>query len=122
FGHAFPNPALHGETLRVAAPPTPHDAARLEIRVRPQDLDPMAHVNNAVYLDWIEEAVAAAGDSEVTTATPRRVAIEYAASAEAGDALEARAWPESDGWWVRIVRPADGSEVVRGRLGPLPAD
>ena len=30
-------------------------------RVRPQDLDPMGHVNNAAYLDYLEEALAAAG-------------------------------------------------------------
>ena len=32
--------------------------------VRPQELDPMVHVNNAVYADWLEEAVIAAGGTE----------------------------------------------------------
>jgi len=94
FGHAFPNVELAADIIRVALPPEPPDGAtRLAIRVRPQNLDPMGHVNNAVYLDWLEEAVIEAGAPAAATAIPRRVAIEYAASAEPGDALEATAWP-----------------------------
>ena len=76
----------------------------------------MGHVNNAVYLDWIEEAVLEAGDPAAATAVPRRAAIEYAASAEPGDTLEAAAWPLDGGWWVRLARPADGAIVVRARI------
>jgi acyl-ACP thioesterase len=120
FGGVFPNPELDGEIIRVPAPAVPPDASRLEIRVRPQDLDPLGHVNNAVYLDWIEEAIAAVGDPAATTALPRRITIEYAASAEPGDGLEATAWPADGGWWLRLTRPADGAELVRARLGPVP--
>jgi acyl-ACP thioesterase len=118
FGHAFPNPALDAETIRVGLPPTPPDAARLAIRVRGQDLDPMAHVNNAIYLDWIEDAVAAAGDPGAAMALPRRIAIEYVASAEADDEVEAFAWRAEGVWWLRIVRVGDGADIVRARLGP----
>ena len=117
FGIVFPNVELAGEILRVPLSPTPPGAATLELRVRPQDLDPMGHVNNAVYLDWIEEVVAAAGEPEPTVVVPRRVAMEYAASAELGDDLRARAWKEGEGWSVRLSRPADGVEIVRARLG-----
>jgi acyl-CoA thioester hydrolase len=120
FGEAFPNVELDGDIIRVAPPPVPTTAAGLTLRVRPQDLDPMGHVNNAVYLDWIEEAVVAAGDPAAATAIPRRVAIEYAASAEPGDLLEAAAWQADGGWWVRLTRPADGANVVRARLGADP--
>ena len=116
FGDAFPNVELVGDIIRVAPPPVPPAAARLTLRARPQDIDPMGHVNNAVYLDWLEEAVAAAGDPAATTAVPRRVAIEYAASAEAGDALEATAWPADGGWWVHLTRAGDGANVVRARI------
>ena len=101
---------------RSFAASTPAEATSIGLRVRPQDLDPMGHVNNAVYLDWIEEAVAAAGRPEVTTAVPRRVAIEYAASAEPGDHLTAMAWPADQGWSVRLNRPTDGVDLVRARL------
>jgi acyl-ACP thioesterase len=120
FGTAFPNVELDVEIIRVVPPPPPSDATRLGLRVRPQDLDPMGHVNNAVYLDWVEEAVLEAGDPAAATAIPRRVAIEYAASAEPGDALDAVAWPADGGWWVRLTRPADGSIVLRARLGADP--
>jgi acyl-CoA thioester hydrolase len=120
FGAVFPNVELDGEIIRVAPPLPGPDAKRLGLRVRPQDLDPMGHVNNAVYLDWIEEAVLEAGDPAAATAIPRRVAIEYAASAEPGDELEAAAWQADGGWWVRLTRPADGASVLRARLGANP--
>jgi hypothetical protein len=81
----------------------------------------MGHVNNAVYLDWIEEVVASAGDRAATTTVPRRVAIEYAASAEPGDRVEAAAWAGDGGWWVRLTRPSDGADLVRARLEPAGA-
>lgn len=116
FGLAFANPELDGEIIRVSPPEAPPDAARLVLHVRPQDLDPMGHVNNAVYLDWIEEAVAAAGDVDATTAVPRRVAIEYAASAELGDDLESCAWRAGRRWWVSLTRGADRAELLRASL------
>ncbi len=116
FGEAFPNPEMDGEIIRVAAPQAPPEAAQLPLRARPQDLDPMGHVNNAVYLDWIEEAIASAGDPDATRGVPRRIAIEYAASAEPGDALVATAWREGGTWWVRLTRVEGGVVVVRARV------
>ena len=48
------------------------------------ELDPLDHVNNAVYVDWLDEALVAAGWS-AATALPRTARIEYLASAERGD-------------------------------------
>ncbi|MEO8470345.1 MAG: acyl-ACP thioesterase domain-containing protein [Chloroflexota bacterium] len=116
FGTAFPNPALTDDIIRVALPLAPDDAVTLDLSVRPQDLDPMAHVNNATYVDWIEEVVAVAGDAGIMTNTPRRIALEYAASAELGDRLRAMVWPDGDGWSVRLTREADGVDIARARL------
>ena len=116
FGTAFPNKALTDDIVRVALPPAPDHAVTLDLTVRPQDLDPMAHVNNATYVDWIEEVVVVAGGAAITTTTPRRVAIEYAASAELGDHLRATAWPDGDVWSVRLTREADGIDIARARL------
>jgi acyl-ACP thioesterase len=116
FGDAFPNVELASDIIRVSPPPEPPDAARLTLRVRPQDLDPMGHVNNAVYLDWLEEAVIEAGAPAATTTIPRRVAIEYAASAAPGDTLEAIAWPADGSWWIRLTRIDDGADVLRAAI------
>jgi len=112
FGLSFSNPELPGEILRVEQAEPPADGVRLEIRVRPQDLDPMGHVNNAAYLDWIEEVLLAAGRDDAIAALPRRLRLEYRASAGPGDSLVAVAWDGPLGWNVRISR-ADGADLVR---------
>jgi len=79
FPGRFAVPPGSFEPGRVPLPPTPADAVVVRAIVRPQDLDPMAHVNNATYLDYLEEAVLAAG-AEGTTAVgtiPRTVRMEY---------------------------------------------
>src|SRR4029453_10402907 len=74
---ATPAPAGAGE-LRLAAPPPPPPAGAVELRfaVLPHELDPMDHVNNAVYLDHLEDAVAAAGGAEDVRMLPRTVRLE----------------------------------------------
>ena len=116
FGAYFPSQPAEGALTRVRLPDVPSEAHRLDLRVRPPDIDPMGHVNNGVYLDWFEEALAAAGAPELAARLPRRIRLEYAASAEPGDVLAAISWPADGGWWQRLVRPADGVELARARL------
>jgi acyl-CoA thioesterase FadM len=99
----------------VGAPPD--DARRSEVTVRPHELDPMAHVNNAVYADWLEEAVIGAGDPGAIRRMPRLARLEYAAAADGGAVLTADAWPASDGWSLR-VRDRAGQDLLRARLEP----
>jgi acyl-ACP thioesterase len=91
---------------RVSLPATPASAERRRLTVRPHELDPMAHANNAVYLDWLEETVAASGGAEDLARVPRRYRLEYALAAEAGEALEAAAWADAGGWSFRLTRTA----------------
>lgn len=100
---------------RVALGDPTTEVRQTRIMVRPQELDPMAHVNNAVYADWLEEAVIAAGDLVATRAIPRLVRLEYAAAADAGAQLTAETWPTADGWSFR-VRDGSGVELLRARL------
>lgn len=116
FSRYFPSQPSEGALTRVRLPDAPADAHRLDLRVRPPDIDPMGHVNNGVYLDWFEEALAAAGAPDLAARLPRRIRLEYAAPAEPGDVLEAVSWPADDGWWLRLRRPADGAELARVRF------
>ena len=119
FGLSFSAPELSDDIVRVRLPPEPDGSTRLELAVRPHDLDPMGHVNNAVYLDWIEEALAAAGLGGAATTIPRRARLEYIASAPPDARVTVTAWGEPDRWWARVDRA--GADLVRasGTSGDL---
>jgi acyl-CoA thioesterase FadM len=112
FGLSFTNPELSSDITRVEATDPPSDAPTLHVRVRPHDLDPMDHVNNAVYLDWLEEALAAGGHWVAAGSLPRTVRLEYLASAAPNDEVVVRTWTDGARWHGRIAR-ADGVEFVR---------
>jgi acyl-CoA thioester hydrolase len=104
----------------------------LHVRVRYHELDPLGHVNNAVYLTWLEQAAIehaeAAGWGAAVLAglggafVARRHEIDYLRPAVAGDVLRVTTWAEA----------LDGARALRvyeiARLGtfapgePLPAD
>lgn len=111
FGLAFANPEVESEILRVTVPQDGpvHSHA---LTVRPADLDPLDHVNNAVYVDWVEEALEAAGWRAAGTALPRSTRLEYLASAERGDRIvvDLHGKPER---WAAVIHRADGLPLVR---------
>lgn len=117
FGLAFTNPELGSEILRVPPPDGP-PAHALELAVRPSDLDPLGHVNNAVYVDWLEEALDAAGWGAADAAS-RTLRLEYLASAERGNQVVVELHGDSGAWSARIRR-SDGLELVRA-TGAAPA-
>ena len=100
---------------RVELGPTPAHAHTVDFAVRPQELDPLDHANNAVYADWLDEAVIAAGDTEATRAIPRVARLEYALPAEAGALVESVVWPADEGWSYRLSGP-EGNDLLRARL------
>lgn len=122
---AFPS-AARSPTLqlgRVSLGATADDTQTRPFEVRPHELDPLDHVNNAVYADWVEEAVLAgpAGRAAIG-ALPRRLRLEYALAAGPGDRVAATCWAADAGWSCRIVRLGDGAELVRARLEPAAED
>jgi len=119
FGEAFRIPEATGQINRVSLPQTPEAASRRSFAVRPHELDPMDHVNNAVYLDWLEEAVLAGSSEEgadVISHLPRRYRLEYAAAADRGMDLTDAAWREADGTWSYRLVGADGPELFRATI------
>ena len=110
FGLAFTNPEIRSEIVRVP-PPDGAPARTLDVRVRVSELDPLDHVNNAVYVDWLDEALVAAGWNAATT-LPREVRIEYLASAERGDDVAVELHGDARRW-VAVIRRSDGLELVR---------
>ena len=86
------------------------------LTVRRQELDPMGHVNHAVYLDWLEESVAAAGGGDDLTRLPRRYRLEYDRSAEPGARLGSATWRCGPAAWAYRLTDAAGLELLRGRL------
>ena len=116
FQPVFGAPDAPFPLARVPLSEPPADAATSRFPVRPQELDPMDHVNNAVYADWLDEQVIAAGGLADVRAIPRLARLEYARAAEADSEVEAVTWgDESGGWSCRIADTA-GTELLRARL------
>lgn len=100
----------------------------LALHVTSADIDDLRHVNNVVYVRWIQDA-AVAHWRAVMGADPelghipwvvRRHEIEYKRPAFLGDDLIARTWVgDTDGRTferhTEIVRASDGRALVRAR-------
>jgi len=128
FPETFGGTELMGSVGRIPLPPTPAEATHRRFAVRPHELDPMDHANNAVYLDWLEESIIATADPaaarRATTDLPRRYRMEYALAVEAGAELDDAAWPDETGWSYRLAGVDGGADRFRARLatGPAAAD
>jgi len=91
-------------------PPTDREVFTLDIRVQPTDIDEQNHVNNVVYLRWVQEVAYAHWRANASTAllsqwnwVVLRHEIDYHAPAFLGDAIQALTW----------ISPADGPRQNR---------
>ena len=100
------------QPARVTLEPTPSEAASLRFSVRDHEIDPLAHANNAVYVDWLEEAARAIGVDGL-----RRFRLEFVAPAARGAEVVSRAWHREAGVGYRL-EGANGAELLRATAGP----
>lgn len=92
----------------------------LHIRIKPNDIDALGHVNNVVYLSWVQD-VAMAHWAFLTTPEHRekvvwvalRHEIDYVAQAVLNDAVLARTWTGL----ARGLRFARHTEIIRVKDG-----
>ncbi|MCH8683756.1 acyl-CoA thioesterase [Pedomonas mirosovicensis] len=97
------------------------------LAVQPEDIDEQGHVNNVVYLRWVQEAATA---HWLAWATPqeqdqwmwvvKRHEIEYVSPALPGDVLVARTWlGKARGArfdrFVEILRGTDGQLLAKAK-------
>ncbi len=115
FDGIFWAPEATFQLARVPLGDPPASAQRGTFVARPHELDPMDHVNNAVYADWLDEQVMAAGGRELVRAIPRTVRLEYARAVEAGATVVADVWRDEDGWSCRLT-DTTGTDLLRARL------
>jgi len=103
--------------LRVT-PGVPDESAeisRVELAVRLAELDPMGHVNNAAYLDYLDDQFLGSPGTPDAMHAPRRYRAEFVASAEPASTLTGSGWPDGHAWHFRLT-DAGGRELLRARL------
>ena len=115
-------------------PPPPPNAFTLEVRVADADLDEQRHVNNVVYLRWVQEVAVAHWEALSSPAQRAELAwvalrheIDYLAPGALGDALVLRTWvgPAEGLAFERlteVLRPRDGRVLARARTLWCPVD
>jgi acyl-CoA thioester hydrolase len=99
----------------------------LPVTVTPADIDGLGHVNNVVYLRWMQDAATAHWETVAPASLKAEVIwvvtrheIDYKAPAFVGDELVARTWvgePSGATWerFIEIRRATDDKLLARGR-------
>jgi acyl-ACP thioesterase len=106
--------------MRMEAPSPPPEAEPREFRPRRSELDPMAHVNNAAYLDYMDEQYLGLERIRHGLPVPRRYRAEFLWSAEAGAKVMGIGWEGDGDWNFRLS--TDERDLFTARLETDPAD
>jgi acyl-CoA thioesterase FadM len=95
IGEAFSDGGTF-EPGRVVLGEPAADAMSVELRVRRQDLDPMRHVNNARYLDFVDEVLGGPNPRA------KRYTLEFLRPAAPDEILSATAWRVDRSWAISL--------------------
>jgi acyl-CoA thioesterase FadM len=108
--------------FRVAFANVPADTTERSFVVRRSEADPMAHVNNAGYLDYLDEQYLTVFDApmDASLPTPRRYRAEFVGSATPGVKLVGRSWQADLAWNYRLSDES-GVDMFRASLEIDPA-
>jgi acyl-CoA thioesterase FadM len=108
----YVDPSFDAPEPLLVAEPAWTGLPTYRVQVRPSDQDSFGHVNQARYIDFVDDARRAAGLS-----APRGLSVSYEQEALAGDVLDVEVVPGVDGRHAyRMVRVADGAVVNHGAL------
>jgi acyl-CoA thioester hydrolase len=112
----------------------PHAPYEIAIAVLPGDIDQLNHVNNTVYLRWVQDAAVAHWAAAAPAQAQEdlfwvvvRHEIDYKRPAKLGDGIIARTWVGAMGHrdferHTEILRAADGALLARARTLWCPMD
>lgn len=106
--------------LSPAAASAAEQRSEREFRPRRSELDPMAHVNNAAYLDYMDEQFLGLERIRHGLPVPRRYRAEFLWSAEAGAKVVGHGWVADAAWNYRLS--TDERELFSARLETDPSD
>ncbi len=112
---AFPAMAQPVAPIPLEERHPPADITPSALRIRVSDADPMGHVNNAVYLDLLDDALVRAGGAKAIETHPRTYDLQYSAAANAGAELRDLAWRENGSWHYRL-EGLGGNLLLHSRL------
>jgi acyl-ACP thioesterase len=99
--------------LRLPNQAPPPGALPYESTIRRGELDPLGHLNNAAYLDYLDEHYLDVGRHDALPER-RRYQIEFVAPAAPGTRVTGLGWADGDEWCYRIED--DGRELFRATL------
>jgi acyl-CoA thioester hydrolase len=106
----------------------------VDIEVRPEDIDQLGHVNNVVYVRWVQEAAMAhwraraePEDQAALSWVVRRHEIDYVRPAYPDTQVVARTWVGEASRLnfdrhTELVRASDGKPLARARTVWVPVD
>lgn len=117
---AFPPATIDFAPLRVRLDVPAGVADEAVFTVRRSEADPMGHVNNAVYVDYLDEGFLRQARDEGGLPTPRRYRVEFAGSAVPGSRVVARSWNEALAWSCTLTDET-GREMLRAAVETDPA-
>jgi acyl-ACP thioesterase len=103
-----------GETFRrsrVDLPEPPAQITTLSTRVRAIDLDPLGHMNNAAYLDIVDDALARM--DTVPGRYPDHYRLGYVLPAQPGSEIKVASWPTAENAVACRMSDGEGRELTR---------